>query len=185
MDSSFFVTPILAERLDTMEMPPEWVNSEDRSNSVHLLSFPFMFPPSALISYFRAINYAAMYKAFHKSAVAERLARDMTFTENSTGPGTLRLHDRLRIAQSGYLVIEVRRDNVLTDAMDQLWRRQHRELMRPLKVRMGAEEGEEGVDHGGVQQEFFRVIIAEVMNPDYGRHPIPAAPIVYSLMLRY
>ncbi|KAL8940571.1 MAG: hypothetical protein Q9211_002219 [Gyalolechia sp. 1 TL-2023] len=33
---------------------------------------------------------------------------------------------------------------------------------------MGMDEGEEGVDHGGVQQEFFRIAISEVMNPDYG-----------------
>lgn len=163
-----FVTSILAQRLDTMAMPPEWADSEEKSNSVHLLSFPFMFSQTTLITYFRAINYAAMYKAFHKSTVAGRLARDMTFTQNESGPGSLRANDSLRIAQTGYLVLEVRRDNVLTDAMDQLWRRQPRELMRPLKVVMGAQEGEEGDDHGGVQQEFFRVIITEALDPDYG-----------------
>lgn len=40
--------------------------------------------------------------------------------------------------------------------------------MRPLKVQLGLNEGEEGIDHGGVQQEFFRVAIAEALNPDYG-----------------
>jgi hypothetical protein len=173
-----FETPILAQRLDTMEMPPEWVNSDERSDAVHLLSFPFMFSQSTLISYFRAINYASMYKAFHNSAVARRMAREMTFTRNETGPGTLRMNDDLRIAQTGFLVLEVRRDNVLKDAMDQIWRRQHRELMRPLRVQMGAQEGEQGVDHGGVQQEFFRVVIAEVLNPDYGMRSLPVIPPV-------
>ena len=70
---------------------------------------------------------------------------------------------------NNYLVLEIRRDKVLTDAMNQLWRRERRELLRPLKVRMGMEEGEEGVDHGGVQQEFFRVAIGEALNPDYGK----------------
>ena len=43
--------------------------------------------------------------------------------------------------------------------------------MRPLKVRMGMDEGEEGVDHGGVQQEFFRIAFGQALNPDYGLSP--------------
>jgi len=40
--------------------------------------------------------------------------------------------------------------------------------MRPLKIRLGEEAGEEGLDSGGVQQEFFRLAVAEALNPDYG-----------------
>ncbi|KAK4693373.1 hypothetical protein P7C71_g4015, partial [Lecanoromycetidae sp. Uapishka_2] len=163
-----FATPVLAQRLNVMTMPSEWANSEVKDDSVHLLSFPFMFSQTTLISYFRAINYAAMNKAFQTSVASGRLAKLITFTENETGPGSLRADDSLRIAQTGYLVLVVRREYVLTDAIDQLWRRQHRELMRPLKVEMGSQEGEQGLDHGGVQQEFFRMVITEVMNPDYG-----------------
>lgn len=54
------------------------------------------------------------------------------------------------------------------DAMDQIWRRERREMLKPLRVRIGAQEGEEGEDHGGVQQEFFRIAIGEAMKADYG-----------------
>ena len=152
-----------------MQMPAEWATSDTDRNSVHLLSYPFLFPPSVLVSYFRSINYAAMYKAFESSAEAEHIAGKMIFEhQNPSAPGGLRLQDRLDVAQRGFLVLEIRRGNVLLDAMNHVWRRQRRELMRPLKVRMGMDEGEEGVDHGGVQQEFFRVAIAEALNPDYG-----------------
>ena len=67
-----------------------------------------------------------------------------------------------------HFVLSVRRDNVLTDAINQVWRRQRMELMRPLKVLMGLDEGEQGIDHGGVQQEFFRVLFAEALDPAYG-----------------
>lgn len=40
--------------------------------------------------------------------------------------------------------------------------------MRPFKVRLGEELGEEGLDLGGVQQEFFRLAIAEALDPKYG-----------------
>jgi len=167
-EPEIFYTPFLSERLNVMEMPPEWLNFDADGSSVHLLAYPFLFPQSVLVTYFRAINHAAMYKAFESAAMAEHLARKMTFTDPHSGRGAIRLQNRLRIAQSNYLVLEISRQDVLTDAMNQLWRRQKRELMRPLKVRMGMEEGEEGVDHGGVQQEFFRVAIAEAMDLKYG-----------------
>lgn len=164
-----FHTPFISDRLDVMEMPAEWLSSKRDRNTAHLLSYPFLFVPSALVSYFRAINYAAMSKAFGSSMVAARLEAQVTFADRITGRGELRLHDRLKIATSNYLVLEIRRGEVLTDALNQLWRRERRELMRPLKVRMGMEEGEEGVDHGGVQQEFFRVALSEALGSDYGK----------------
>ena len=165
IEADVFHTPFLAERLDVMEMPVEWATSDVDGNSVHLLSYPFLFPPSTLISYFRAINYAAMYKAFERSVEAQNLAVRIY---NTAAPTTIRLQDRLNVAQNTYLVLEIRRESVLVDAMNQIWRRQKREVMRPLKVQMGMDEGEEGVDHGGVQQEFLRVAVGEVLNPDYG-----------------
>lgn len=101
--------------------------------------------------------------------VAARLVAQMTFADRMSGRGELRLHDRLKTATSNYLVLEIRRGEALTDALNQLWRRERRELMRPLKVRMGMQEGEEGVDHGGVQQEFFRVALSEALRSEYGK----------------
>jgi hypothetical protein len=80
----------------------------------------------------------------------------------------LGLLTRMKTSMSTYLVLVVRRDNILSDALSQLWRREKRELMRPLKVQMGMDEGEEGLDHGGVQQEFFRVLMDQALDPSYG-----------------
>ena len=95
-----------------------------------------------------------------------RLVTQMAFVDPLPDAGGLL--PRLQKAVSHYLVLEVRRDNLLVDALNQLWRRERRELMRPLKVRMGMDEGEEGVDHGGVQQEFFRMAMSEAFSPEYG-----------------
>ncbi|CAF9903145.1 MAG: hypothetical protein ALECFALPRED_000146 [Alectoria fallacina] len=165
-DWDLFHTPFLSERLDVMDEPAAWLNSGwADGRSVHLLDFPFLFPPSALVAYFRSINHAAMYTAYRDSVAASRLCDAVTWPDRSTGRGEIRLGDRLHYATTEYLVVEARRDHVLMDAMNEIYRRQKRELMRPLKVRM---VGEEGIDHGGVQQEFFRVAIAEALNPDYG-----------------
>ncbi|KAI9808887.1 MAG: hypothetical protein M1827_007162 [Pycnora praestabilis] len=162
-----FQTPFLADRLDPVEMPAEWIASSSNSKVVHLLSYPFLFPPSALVNYFRAINYSNMSKAFEGSLTTFRLVMQMSFAEPTSTNNESRLENRLRTAMATYLVLRIRRNNVLPDALDQLWRRERRELMRPLRVMMGADEGELGVDYGGVQQEFMGVAIGEALNPDY------------------
>lgn len=67
------------------------------------------------------------------------------------------------------MVLEISRQNVLEDTFNAIWRREEREIMRPLKIRLGEEGGEEGLDSGGVQQEFFRLAIAAALDPDYGK----------------
>lgn len=162
-----FYTAFLAERLDPLEMPVEWLSSLSNNKTMHLLSYSFLFPPSALVIYFRALNYSAMSKYYEDAMTTTRHITQTAF-------GAIQIHDdvdllaRMKTSMSTYLVLVVRRDNVLTDALDQIWRREKRELMRPLKVQMGMDEGEEGLDHGGVQQEFFRVLLAVVLDPSYG-----------------
>jgi len=163
-----FVNWYFVDRLDVVEMPTEWVKSREDKHSVHLLSYPFLFPDSMLVQYFRAINYEAMSKAYEGSLLSGRLLLLMTWTNHETGLGAIRRRDKLNKELNNFFVLEISRENILTDAFNQLWRRHRSEVLKPLKVRIGAQEGEEGVDHGGVQQEFFRLAIAEAFKPDYG-----------------
>ena len=158
-----FSMPFLSDRLDSMETPVEWSTWQASKETTHLLSSPVLFTPATLVTYLRALNYASMVKAFEESWATSQLIHRISAIAR-----TDLLESRLKVATSTYLVLEIRRDNILTDAMNQLWRRQKRELLRPLKIRMGMEEGEEGVDHGGVQQEFFWIVFGEALNPDYG-----------------
>ncbi|KAF4335342.1 ubiquitin ligase [Fusarium beomiforme] len=101
-----FRVDYLSERLDSIEMPVDWLTFNSTRWRRHILDYPYIFSPD-------------------------------------TG-------------------------NVARDAFDQLWRREKRELLRPLKVHLGENSGEEGFDSGGVQQEFFRLAIAECLDPEYG-----------------
>ncbi|KAJ5399693.1 hypothetical protein N7465_010182 [Penicillium sp. CMV-2018d] len=162
-----FHTPLLTERLDPLDMPVAWVESLPNNRTMHLLSYSFLFPPSSLVIYFRALNYSAMTKSYEAAMTTTRHVTQTAFgaIQISEDP---RLLTRLKTSMSTYLVLVVRRDNILTDALSQLWRREKRELMRPLKVQMGMDEGEEGLDHGGVQQEFFRLLMGQAFDPSYG-----------------
>lgn len=163
-----FHTPFLSERLDPMDMPVEWLGILPNNRSMHLLSYSFMFPPSVLIIYFRAMNYSVMSKSYETAMTSSRHVTQNAFSNTIPIEDDVGLLARLKTSISTYLVLTIRRDNVLMDALNQLWRREKRQLMRPLKVQMGMDEGEEGVDHGGVQQEFFRVAMAEAMDPSFG-----------------
>lgn len=162
--------PYVADNLDLVDVPTHWLVRHP-SGPAHLLDYTWLFDEATLITFFRSINYRRMSKAFEEAA-------DYTgHVNNLIRPGSLMveegrrryLYHRLQVALSRFLVLEIRRANVLEDAFDQLWRREERELSRPIKIRLGEDTGEEGADLGGVQQEFFRMAIAEAMNPDYGR----------------
>ncbi|KAL6756665.1 hypothetical protein V8C86DRAFT_2644732 [Haematococcus lacustris] len=66
-----------------------------------------------------------------------------------------------------FFVIRVRRGpNLVRDTLVQVNRaKEQGELRKPLKVKFA---GEEGVDEGGVQKEFFQLLVRELFNSDYG-----------------
>ncbi|KAI9506108.1 hypothetical protein BX070DRAFT_186917 [Coemansia spiralis] len=64
-----------------------------------------------------------------------------------------------------YLVLEVRRDSLVRDTLYQLELKLSQDLRKQLKVRF---VGEEGVDEGGVQKEFFQLIVRDVFSSKYG-----------------
>ncbi|KAF4972093.1 hypothetical protein FSARC_1233 [Fusarium sarcochroum] len=160
----------LSDRLDLIEMPVEWLTFNSTHWRRHILDYPYIFSPDTLVSFFRSINFSRMSRMFEESSsLKTRMSAIVDPGSLITNPHhKMVLQDLLRTASSKYLVLEIGRQNVARDAFDQLWRREKRELLRPLKVHLGENSGEEGFDSGGVQQEFFRLAIAECLDPGYG-----------------
>ncbi|KAI9806389.1 MAG: hypothetical protein M1826_004658 [Phylliscum demangeonii] len=157
------------DRMDPIEVAPAWHASLPSHKTLHLLSYPFLFSHTTLVKHFRSLCYTSLSRAYEDSINTLRQLSSLSALDPvHAHDGAPRLFERLRAAITGHLVLEVRRHDVIVDAFDQLWRRERRELLRPLKVRMGLDEGEEGVDHGGVQQEFFTLVFAHVLHPDHG-----------------
>ena len=165
LQANDFYTNVLFDKMDFVEVANGWMTFTPSNRTAHLLSFPWLFPPSAIVTLFRAINFSTMFRSFEKSTMMDNLVRRMASYVHGS---QRKLLERLHVPTTSFLVLEIRRDNLLRDALNQLWRRQKRELFRPLKVRMGMDEGEEGFDLGGVQQEFFRLAIAEALDPIHG-----------------
>lgn len=165
-----FQTQYFSSRLDPVTMPREWTTFVPNKKTVHLLDYPYLFTPATLVTYFRAINFSNMNLAYETAKAAYGLM-------NTAKAGNHELVHPLRwgklerhmsTATTQFLMLDIRRTDVLMDTFNEIWRREERELMRPLKLRLGEDGGEEGLDSGGVQQEFFGLAIAEALNPDYG-----------------
>jgi len=67
-------------------------------------------------------------------------------------------------ATSPYLVVKVRRSHLINDTLLQMSLRKE-DLKKPLKVQF---IGEEGIDEGGVQKEFFQLIMSQIFDVNYG-----------------
>ncbi|KAK7526361.1 uncharacterized protein IWZ02DRAFT_217709 [Phyllosticta citriasiana] len=153
--------------LDLVEVIASYCDRRDDPNVRHILEYTFFFPDDTLLTCFRALNFITMSRHFTTAGnnyhIQERFRRHFL---NSNWQRYLDEH--YAVASSRYLTLDVRRSHVLEDTLNQLWGLERRQLMLPLKVRMGKDEGEQGVDQGGVAQEFFRVALAEAFNPDNG-----------------
>ena len=160
----------ISDRLDSMDVAIAWLAFTSTNQRRHLLDYPYLFSPNTLVSFFRSINFSRMSRTYESSSsLKTRMNAIVESGSLITNPHhKMVLQDLLKTASSRYLILEINRENVLRDAFDQLWRREERELLRPLKVHLGEQGGEEGFDSGGVQQEFFRMAIAEFMDPHYG-----------------
>ena len=64
---------------------------------------------------------------------------------------------------SPYLILHVRRDFLIPDTITNL-QHQDSSLKKPLKVHF---INEEGVDGGGLQKEFFQLIIRQLFDPQF------------------
>lgn len=64
-----------------------------------------------------------------------------------------------------FLIIRVRRTNMVEDTMNQMARMPKGEFRKPLKVQF---VGEEGVDAGGVRKEYFLLMLRQLLDPSYG-----------------
>ncbi|KAI1777034.1 hypothetical protein F4818DRAFT_333201 [Hypoxylon cercidicola] len=169
-----FRAEYFGERLDPIQMPISWLSFASTKQKVHLLDYPYIFNPSSLVSYFRAINFCRMSRSYEESASLQTRIKSIIATDSLVTETHHKnvLQDLLKVPSAKYLILDISRKNVLRDTFDQLWRREERELLRPLKIHLGEDAGEEGFDSGGVQQEFFRLAIAEALNPDYGAFTI-------------
>eukprot|EP01091_Cochliopodium_minus_P009951 TRINITY_DN2563_c0_g1_i3.p1 TRINITY_DN2563_c0_g1~~TRINITY_DN2563_c0_g1_i3.p1 ORF type:complete len:558 (-),score=144.45 TRINITY_DN2563_c0_g1_i3:111-1784(-) len=66
---------------------------------------------------------------------------------------------------SPFLVFEINRENLIQDCLECIERFEEEDFKKELKIKF---IGEEGIDEGGVQKEFFQLVIREIFDPKFG-----------------
>lgn len=64
-----------------------------------------------------------------------------------------------------FFYMEIRRDNIVEDALNYLTKAETKNLKKPLKIKFA---NEQGIDEGGPQKEFFQLLVKQLFTPEYG-----------------
>ncbi|KAI7828467.1 hypothetical protein BX661DRAFT_182149 [Kickxella alabastrina] len=136
---AFFYNSVVNEHIDIKEDVPRF----RLPDGVSFCSYPFLLSPTTKSEIIRIESVILMRTEL----------QDSFFRAMFTG------------VTCPYLVLEVRRDSLVRDTLYQLDLKLSQDLRKQLKVRF---VGEEGVDEGGVQKEFFQLIVRDVFAAKYG-----------------
>jgi hypothetical protein len=123
----------------------------DQQNTFSFCLYPFVLDAAAKANILR-------YEAAVEQQRNQRQSLMAHMIPNGLGQFTVR-------ADVMYLVLKVRRDHIVEDTLTKVDSKPNEDLKKPLKIIF---EGEEGVDEGGVQKEFFQVMLRELLDPNYG-----------------
>ncbi|KAF3050121.1 hypothetical protein E8E11_007530 [Didymella keratinophila] len=164
--SRAFKIPYLHEHVNAVDDPVKYLDWKLQLNTLHLLQYPELHPTDYLVKFFRVINLSSMVAQYDHTQHTHQMMRQ--FDPVLREPYLYIIKKRLKVTLNDYLILDVTREQPLKDTLDQLWKQERINLLKPLKVKLGQQEGEVGLDHGGVTYEFFRVVLGEAFAPDYG-----------------
>ncbi|XP_038048029.1 ubiquitin-protein ligase E3A-like [Patiria miniata] len=128
-----------------------------------LLDFPFLLDPSSKVHILH-LDAVMQMRQEYQAAILHQ-ARVYQAQKYLLNPNKNALKDSIKAAMCPFLVLEVRRFSLIRDTLAQM-RLKRRDLKKPLKIKyVGG--GEQGLDMGGLQKEFFQLITEAVFDPKY------------------
>ncbi|KAJ3045187.1 hypothetical protein HDV00_011057 [Rhizophlyctis rosea] len=164
--SSFYNTT-LSRKPNFKEEYRIWKRTTDshQITDFSFFNFPFLFDPVAKSRIMHIDAMVQMSLEFEEAFVHQALViHAQRFLIDS--PSVEKLEEGLRRQTNPFLVLEIRRDRLVADVLNQI-NKKERDLKKPLKVKFVG-GGEEGMDQGGVQKEFFQVLVGMLLDPSYG-----------------
>ncbi|KAI9990062.1 hypothetical protein PInf_020368 [Phytophthora infestans] len=140
------------------EREREWVQEEAQQDAERM--------PERQLSEMSFCDFPFVLDAASKSKVLQ-IDSDLEQRSRAQDAVLSRSIVLMESSASPYLLLKVRREHIVEDAMQQLVHlsASAETLKKPLKVKF---VGEEGIDEGGVQKEFFQILIRQLLDPAYG-----------------
>uniref|UniRef100_A0A8C2JD51 HECT and RLD domain containing E3 ubiquitin protein ligase 3 n=1 Tax=Cyprinus carpio TaxID=7962 RepID=A0A8C2JD51_CYPCA len=144
VEYNHFYIPDISRLVDIQEDYLKWFLRKADIGSVTLCAYPFI------------LNAQAKTTVLQTDAELQMQVKNI-----NNNMLTLTLASEL----NPFLVLHVRRNLLVSDALRELTVYSDVDLKKPLKVIF---DGEEAVDAGGVTKEFFLLLLKELMDPIYG-----------------
>jgi ubiquitin-protein ligase E3 A len=162
----FYVTELTAN-LNFKEEFRKWRKSLESEKIIEfaLINFPFLFDPVSKTRIMHIDAWMKMSLKYEDAYVNQTLMfQAQKFLDDSES--IQNLESELQKSTNPYFLLEIRRNHLVSDTLDQLSKKVL-EIRKPLKVKFVG-GGEEGMDQGGVQKEFFQILISEILDPNFG-----------------
>jgi len=145
-----FTIPQLASKIEIRMDYYKWLSQKNQKSSFAFCDFPFVFDAQAKTVLLQTDQALQMQSAMNQAASQLRSYFD---------PSSVDPHD------IQYLILNVNRNNLVQDVINQLHCLNTNDLKKPVKIKFYGEEAE---DAGGVKKEFFLLLIKEILDPKYG-----------------
>ena len=165
LDISLFYAHKLIRKLNFKDEYLRWKKaSKDKGQSFAFFNYPFLLDPIAKT---RILHIDAMLKMsleYEQACVGQAMIQSaQRFIDNATLMEDY--EKKMNDMNNPFLVLEIRREHLVQDTITHLSNK--REYRKPLKVKFIA-GGEEGLDQGGVQKEFFQLFTSQLLDPALG-----------------
>ncbi|XP_066286892.1 probable E3 ubiquitin-protein ligase HECTD2 [Branchiostoma lanceolatum] len=157
---SDFYCPVLARKMDYKHEYGDWT-----SNQSSMLDFPYLLDPSLKVRILHFDAVVQMRKEYQNAILHQaRVNQAQRYLNQLNKEASL--EDGVQAATCPFLVLEIRRDQLIQDTLAEVQLKKD-QLKKPLKIKyIGG--GEQGLDMGGLQKEFFQMITESVFDPNYG-----------------
>ncbi|XP_077977108.1 ubiquitin-protein ligase E3A-like isoform X2 [Glandiceps talaboti] len=137
-----------------------------KDDDVSLLQFPFLLDPASKVHILHLESVVQMRQEYQDAILHQARVNQAQKYYKEALDKSAHLEDAIKSAMCPFLVLEVRREHLIKDTLAQI-RTQQNDLKKPLKIKyVGG--GEQGLDLGGLQKEFFQLITDSIFDPNYG-----------------
>ncbi|XP_028404345.1 probable E3 ubiquitin-protein ligase HERC4 [Dendronephthya gigantea] len=156
-----FYIPELTDCLDLRSDYLRWVqnvsttdNKISEKTTLSFCKYPFVFDPKAkylLLQIDASMQMQMAFRDAHQANIGNLLFNGGVLPQNAI--------------INPFLVLRVRRENIVQDTLSQVIRLGPMEYKKPLQIVF---QGEQAVDAGGVKKEFFLLLMRDILDPKYG-----------------
>lgn len=164
-----FINISLCQRLDVRYAYQRKFEKCRTRNQLHYLDYPYLLDCERKSQLFR-MDVITQMSASNASAQAYQqslsLFRKLTPATSGFATRLFQHPARYQVKIDGHLTFSLRRDKMASDFLELISLRLY-ELGKPLRIRY-VQGGEEGLDQGGLQKEFFQEAGPQLFDPSYG-----------------